>query len=438
MYSTGLYVEFKTGITNDDGDDGGEFTYSLSGTPYSFQLQARYNDDPTIQVDLISMPNTARRTIDLGFYHDGDTYWTVVGDTNQGFVFSNDTGPNWMRQHLSLTGSRTLRDLTLPGSHDAGIWSLDGGSTFWATERNTVTQTKTIAEQLAYGARWFDIRPTLYKGVYGAGHWSNTSVGPVYIGWEGGNGEALGFIIVDIQNFVANNPGELIIVSLTHDLDADASVGLNQAQWNQVLQFWTVLGDYLYDAGGDTTTDLTTLPIIDFGVRPTKSKVLVLLGDPRDETVTWGSYEGHGFYSMSKQFPLADRYSDKQDPSDVAPDQIAKLYQNRTSPASPMFLLSWTITLDTASTISQVESILDIAPDMNQRLGATLLPAITTQVFPNILLIDDFASTNAPLFAAAINYYNAIIPFVGNLAAAYAPFYYQCGGELQDIYVPFC
>ena len=435
MYSAGLYVEFKTGATVHEGDDGGEATYSISGTDYSFQLQARYQGDPSIQVDLISMPNTARRTVNLGFFHDGDTYWAIVGDTTQGFVFSDDLSPNWMRQHLSLNAERTLRQLTIPGSHDAGMWSLDGGSTTFTTVSNTVTQTQTIAEQLAYGARYFDVRPVLYHDVICAGHWSNVdkTVGPVHIGWEGGSGQELYSIIQDIQTFILNNPGELIIVSLTHDLNADASVGLSQGYWNIVFQMWQVLGDALYDAGGDTTTDLTTIPIANFGVRPYKSKVLVLLGEPRDKSVKWGKYEGHGFYSMSKQFPLTDRYSDMQDPEDVAPDQIAKLYQNRTSPASQMFLLSWTITLGDFSTVTGIPSILDLAPDMNQRLGATLLPAITTQVFPNVLLVDDFASTNPALFAAAINYYNVIIPFVANINAAYAAVWQQCGGEQQDL-----
>ena len=125
-------------------------------------------------------------------------------------------------------------------------------------------------------------------------------------------------------------------------------MGCSRTAEAKVLQMWAALGDTLYDAGGDTSTDLTTIPLIDFGVRPTQSKVLVLLGEPRDKTVTWGSYEGHGFYSMSKQFPLTDRYSNNQDPAIVASDQIAKLYQNRTSPALQMFLLSWTITLDAA------------------------------------------------------------------------------------------
>ena len=85
-------------------------------------------------------------------------------------------------------------------------------------------------------------------------------------------------------------------------------MGCSRTAEAKVLQMWAALGDTLYDAGGDTSTGLTTISLINFGVRPTQSKVLVLLGEPRDKPVTWGSYEGHGFYSMSKQFPLTDRY----------------------------------------------------------------------------------------------------------------------------------
>lgn len=71
---------------------------------------------------------------------------------------------SWME---TLPDNAMVRQLSLPGSHDAATSSLNGGST------GGKTQTYTIAEQFERGVRVFDLRPREDMYIY---HTSNTRV----------------------------------------------------------------------------------------------------------------------------------------------------------------------------------------------------------------------------------------------------------------------
>ena len=61
------------------------------------------------------------------------------------------TTDNWMSE---VDDNRTLNEIILPGSHDAGMGTIY--SCGWpATEANARTQTLSIGEQLNAGARYF-------------------------------------------------------------------------------------------------------------------------------------------------------------------------------------------------------------------------------------------------------------------------------------------
>ena len=67
----------------------------------------------------------------------------------------------------------TLKEMCMLGSHDAGMYILNGG-TIKALEHNTLTQSKSIHEQLNCGARYFDIRPVIGNGgKYLTGHYTD-------------------------------------------------------------------------------------------------------------------------------------------------------------------------------------------------------------------------------------------------------------------------
>lgn len=151
-----VYVEFKTAVVT--ADDAGEVTYQLDGTPYTFQVQARAKQGFQLQVQLTNMStlgNAQGTTIPIGWNHDGFVNWALAGTDPSSFVSSNPP-QTWVQDALPTFGNVTLGKFVLPGSHDAGMYKLDG-TTAGSRECNTLTQTKSIGQQLAAGARYFDV-----------------------------------------------------------------------------------------------------------------------------------------------------------------------------------------------------------------------------------------------------------------------------------------
>lgn len=72
--------------------------------------------------------------------------------------------PQWMWENRELLGDRRLIDLVLPGTHDSGAYEeyrgaiSDNPVTMYA-----ITQEESIFNQLMYGVRYLDLRPSFYN-----------------------------------------------------------------------------------------------------------------------------------------------------------------------------------------------------------------------------------------------------------------------------------
>ena len=90
--------------------------------------------------------------------------------------FSGYNPASWMQDILLPTkGHYTLRDIVIPGSHDAGMSVLNGiGGTVSTSinDCNTLTQTISIGKQLNAGIRMFDLRAGMYKDYLYTQHFS--------------------------------------------------------------------------------------------------------------------------------------------------------------------------------------------------------------------------------------------------------------------------
>jgi hypothetical protein len=203
----------------------------------------------------------------------------------------------WMEQSLTTIGSNNLRQICIPGSHDAGM-SQFNAHTLGATTCNTQTQTSTIAGQLAAGARYFDIRVVISGGAYATGHYSQIPV----LGYQGATGESISSIIDDITTFFQTS-NELVILDISHDMDTDDSYqAFCQDQWNTLLlQLQTGLSQYLWAPPTVVpqlaNVDLSTYSISDFifpnGVN--KPAVVILI-NPEMTGFSLTDYAQKGFY----------------------------------------------------------------------------------------------------------------------------------------------
>jgi hypothetical protein len=288
-----------------------------------------------------------------------------------------------MQANIDLLGSRPLINIAIPGSHDAGMSTIGTGTAF-SNAANTQTQTLSIGGQLAAGSRYFDIRPVISGGLYYTGHYSDVSE---IDSWQGSDGESIANVISDINSFTSSN-NELIIINLSHAYDTDGGNSdypiFTQDQWDALFAQLTGL-EHLYVDPNPTTVDLTQVTLSTFiGSSP----AVVVIVQP-DDTIDLGDYSSQGFYQYS-QLNAYNEYSDTSDLSTMESDQLSKMATQRSTPTQSYFLLSWTLTQDTAEVLGLGDSILDLANTADPALYTALPPALSSNTYPNILYVDNF------------------------------------------------
>ncbi|HIE23366.1 MAG TPA: hypothetical protein EYP68_03965 [Candidatus Korarchaeota archaeon] len=133
----------------------------------------------------------------------------------------------WMSDHYNEIKDKKLTELSIPGSHDAGMYKAHSctrkkfhGVFVGPTDCNTKTQSLDIAGQLRCGSRYFDFRPVFTKStaIFDIGHFSKTNDTLGIMGCLGGS---LDDILQDIYDFSRLNPQELIIIQFSHYYDKE-------------------------------------------------------------------------------------------------------------------------------------------------------------------------------------------------------------------------
>lgn len=137
--------------------------------------------------------------------------------------FTNYDPARWMEETLyPAKAGYTLRDIAIPGAHDAGMSVLTatgGQQSGTINECNTLTQTQNIKEQLNAGIRMFDLRIGSYNNALYAKHCSSDCMTEA-IG--GGYGERLSSILYAIKDFLTTNKKETVLLSFSHFCEREA------------------------------------------------------------------------------------------------------------------------------------------------------------------------------------------------------------------------
>lgn len=113
---------------------------------------------------------------------------------------------NWMK---AVQGSKTLSELSIPGTHDSGAKNPQADLDL--TKNRLRTQTRTIAEQLADGIRFLDIRVGYTNGAFGLYH-EAVSLGLTFQS-----------VLTTCKTFLTDQPTETIIMSVKKEDDAPSS-----------------------------------------------------------------------------------------------------------------------------------------------------------------------------------------------------------------------
>lgn len=300
---------------------------------------------------------------------------------------------DWMQNHLPLLGSRVLKQLVMPASHDAGMYTVQkcsGLINFGANACNTQTQVLSIAQQLEAGSRYFDIRPVLDDdGVMYTGHF-DTGTG------LGCDGPTLATVLSDAASFAAAHR-ELVILKFSHYYVRATKQTFNADQMRALSQqVYNALGSALYV----TTNPLGTIALSTFIAQ--KGVILPVFADFTDSLKN--SFPG--LYSYSDYPPAAgvhadltvyDNYSDTNNLNRMVDGQIGQLV-DQANHGGDMFLLSWTLTQSQEQAIAcgaqvGVTSILDLADTADTALWPQMVATMGTgrinqQTVPNLVYID--------------------------------------------------
>lgn len=400
----------------------------------------------------------------IGSINEATRYFTVADPTKYSVYYTTSNGIcyqtlyssaaknplSWMSDSLNLIGTKTLRQICIPGSHDAGMSVCQNG-TVGGHPCNTITQSQNILGQLNLGTRYFDLRPTISGGNYYTGHYTNLGISS-----QGANGESFSSIIAGINSFTSNtNCKELLIFKISKSTNTDLGNAsyrrFTQQEYNTLLQMISSGVNFLYT---NTTENIDLTNIALNSMISQRAQVVFVIDDnnPDNASITLGNFQGKGFFPKSA-FPLYDEYSDAQDVESMATDQFSKMKRERL--ANNYFLLSWTLTQNNlqagtcwlssaagtglgtgagagAAGITELftglipgigiaigalagaigaqvasseagTSIRELAEQANINLFSKIAPNLSTGIFPNIIYTDFIENTNPLLLATSIN-----------------------------------
>lgn len=309
---------------------------------------------------------------------------------------------SWMADNLSLIGDKSLMEVALPASHDAGMGITQDCRL--ARDCNTKTQNHTILGQLQVGSRYFDIRPVIYNGAMYTGHYSVNAT----LGTLGCNGQSIADVLNDVKSYLENGR-DLVILKFSHYFDRDGGGGFSDQQMKTLLEQVTkALQPWLY-IGSVPSGGLQSVKVNDY--IGTGGKVLAVFDKLSDPLKSQFS----GVYSYADKGSLGDlvvydEYADSNDLDTMISDQLSKL-ANAANHGDNLFLLSWTLTQSTAQAIAcatlAAPSILDLAQQADVALWPALVSAyqrgmISSTRMVNLIYADNIQGTQTD-FAIWLN-----------------------------------
>lgn len=303
----------------------------------------------------------------------------------------------WMRALLARNPDLKLNEITMPGSHDAGMYAdnnkdvalgiaKEGGGE-WA-----VTQHLTILAQLEAGARYFDLRTwcddnqivwTYHGGVHGL----------IFYGAFGGKLED---ILNDVSAFLTSPGGldEVVILKLTSTDYPSAAAPTIQATVHLVT---SKLGDLLYMSTSTTALDLAMEKLSDLrgsGKKGGKAQgTVVAVFAPAFASLlspASGLFPYRGYGGSADGLPVYDVYSDTAAFTTMMADQGSKLQQYGGYAGQYLFLYSWTLTGKLGGKVGHILDLDLLSRYVNPELPKQIQAIVQSGApRPNIVYLDN-------------------------------------------------
>ena len=287
---------------------------------------------------------------------------------------------DWMQDLIAQYPNQaiTLKDISMPRAHDAGIYELNTCTAGNAC--NTQTQDQPMGTMLEMGIRVFDVRPSLIQDEYWTYHRSSC-------GGLGCEGVRLQTFLEETKMFLASH-NELVIFELNHLCNT------NSEDPGLIALFQEVLGSSLYTISTPLAASFISTPLDEIIPLYNNEGRVILLFEDLDIT---NDFTEQGMFGYDF-IPISGSYSNSPDVELVVADQLQKI-QSFNPASNQLFKFSYTFTLDIAnqvaclSNIDFASSINEIALDGRARMTSTIDAwiangTITSDKIPNIFSVD--------------------------------------------------
>ena len=282
----------------------------------------------------------------------------------------------WMGELLAKKPNVTLNNLTMPGSHDAGMYRPG------VTEKSN-TQSLDIGGQLQAGARYFDLRVC----ASGSELWTNH--GPSY-------GGKLDDILDDVKKFLASGSKEVVFLKFRSvddpydairypDRDRKGTVDLVKSKLKGLLYTADATPHFakqkLSDLAGDSGRVVAVFNSQYDGHHAPKDGIFPYIDYGNEDTGEEIAAKNHN------NLGVYDAYSHQSEFSVMQKDQHAKWAAHGGYGKDYLFLLSWTLTGSTDN-ILDLDLLSATANPQMPRALHTIAAERLPEGLPNIVYID--------------------------------------------------
>lgn len=338
----------------------------------------------------------------------------------------------WLSDNMVRVGTKTLRELSLPGSHDATAYIVQSCTEF-GQQCNSQTQDSTIFGQLQAGVRYFDIRPVIHNNQLFSAHLGDVGAlgsdglqvvkavrqGLIAAGVlgilltapvdrvQGCLGPPLADVLADVKRFMQQGGGELVILKFSHYQNFDSASDRRNGTFRfDAAQTATLvsavveaLRDYLYRGSlrvpGDKSSRNGRLANLPLNTLLAGRGVVLPVFDTAGAVFSKqpGTYTYRDYVPQPASSPPApqtinpndlpqfngaellvyDKFTDNPDLATVSADQLAKL-KTPANHGGDLFLFSWTLTQGSLQSLrcDQSDSILTLATTADNALAAAI------------------------------------------------------------------
>ncbi|KAK2609096.1 hypothetical protein QQS21_002323 [Conoideocrella luteorostrata] len=391
-------AEYTKNLSKNPKDDGGEVYYTIQGTNKRFEIRARTHipdDYPRRTIfDLTGMGLGQREYLNPG--KETAVTLVITGSDSYGFIASLRHGQgNWMKGMYDVIKDRQIQHVLMPATHDSGMSRISNKIASIGTDANTQTQGLNIYDQLRAGARVFDLR---------VGSVHNVADKNIYTFWTmhvsdekadvviGNTGESLDDVVKEVNQFTAENPGEIIFFRVRYLIGMFEIPAGGPIYWNAdiVNNFFNKLKGVNNRCGNlDPSTKFNKQKASYFmDQNGGKGCVLFLLSGDLNSDVPQDSV-GDGIYQSSRM-DVWDNWSNLPETEKMANDQVADWKTVGRSGAfqNDQFLISqWLVSADPITTTALSIQNIGILPT-NPALYWMGVNNMSPENWPTAVLID--------------------------------------------------